>query len=313
MATIVLRQTKGAPLSVTEVDGNFQGLNDALGAAGSSTIPTPSGTGSPVLTNGATLTGNVTVSGTLSNTSNTALKLPAGSTAQRPAGVQGQVRYNITTSFFEGYSGSAWISLIQDGTTVTVGQGGTGATTLTANSVLLGNGTSALQSVAPGATAGYVLTSNGTTWVSSPPAITLPSQTGFSGKVLTTNGTAASWNSSLSGIKLGAYQESVVNITASTATTTVDLSAGSVFNITIAANTAIVFTNFPAGADLTSFTIITVNDATAGRALSWPASMAWAGGVLPPRTTAASASDAWALFTLNAGTKVVGSLSIANF
>jgi hypothetical protein len=53
--------------------------------------------------------------------------------------------------------------------TVAVANGGTGATTLSANAVLLGNGTSALQTVAPGAT-GNVLTSNGTTWASSAPA-----------------------------------------------------------------------------------------------------------------------------------------------
>ena len=50
-----------------------------------------------------------------------------------------------------------------------VSAGGTGSTTLTANNVLLGNGTSALQVVAPG-TAGNVLTSNGTTWQSTTPA-----------------------------------------------------------------------------------------------------------------------------------------------
>lgn len=49
--------------------------------------------------------------------------------------------------------------------TVPVSKGGTGATTLTANNVLLGNGTSAVQFVAPG-TNGNVLTSNGTTWTS---------------------------------------------------------------------------------------------------------------------------------------------------
>jgi hypothetical protein len=52
--------------------------------------------------------------------------------------------------------------------TVAVANGGTGATSLTANNVLLGNGTSALQVVAPG-TSGNLLTSNGTTWVSSTP------------------------------------------------------------------------------------------------------------------------------------------------
>lgn len=53
--------------------------------------------------------------------------------------------------------------------TLPVGNGGTGATSLTANNVLLGNGTSALQVVAPGAS-GNVLTSNGTTWTSAAPA-----------------------------------------------------------------------------------------------------------------------------------------------
>mgnify|MGYP000627693700 CR=1 FL=1 len=53
--------------------------------------------------------------------------------------------------------------------TIAVANGGTGAATLTANNVLLGNGTSALQVVAP-STAGNVLTSNGTTWQSTTPA-----------------------------------------------------------------------------------------------------------------------------------------------
>lgn len=53
--------------------------------------------------------------------------------------------------------------------TLTVTNGGTGSATLTANNVLLGNGTSAVQVVAPG-TSGNVLSSNGTTWVSTAPA-----------------------------------------------------------------------------------------------------------------------------------------------
>lgn len=53
--------------------------------------------------------------------------------------------------------------------TLAVANGGTGATTITANSVVLGNGTSAVQTVAPG-TSGNILTSNGTTWQSTAPA-----------------------------------------------------------------------------------------------------------------------------------------------
>jgi len=48
---------------------------------------------------------------------------------------------------------------------VGVANGGTGATTLTANNVILGNGTSAVQFVAPG-TSSNVLTSSGNTWIS---------------------------------------------------------------------------------------------------------------------------------------------------
>lgn len=50
-------------------------------------------------------------------------------------------------------------------TDLAVADGGTGSSTLAANAVLLGNGTSAVQTVAPG-TSGNVLVSNGTTWTS---------------------------------------------------------------------------------------------------------------------------------------------------
>jgi hypothetical protein len=52
--------------------------------------------------------------------------------------------------------------------TVAVANGGTGLTTLTANNVMLGNGTSTPSFVAP-ETSGNVLTSNGTTWISVKP------------------------------------------------------------------------------------------------------------------------------------------------
>jgi hypothetical protein len=58
-------------------------------------------------------------------------------------------------------------NLVSSGT-LGVDQGGTGLTTLTANSVLIGNGTSSPTFVAAGAS-GNVLVSNGTTWISSTP------------------------------------------------------------------------------------------------------------------------------------------------
>ena len=52
---------------------------------------------------------------------------------------------------------------------ISVANGGTGASTHTANSVLVGEGTSAISSIAP-STSGNVLTSNGTVWQSTAPA-----------------------------------------------------------------------------------------------------------------------------------------------
>lgn len=61
--------------------------------------------------------------------------------------------------------------------TVGVAKGGTGLTTLTANNVILGNGTSTPSFVAPGAS-GNLLTSNGTTWQSTTPAASSSMPTG---------------------------------------------------------------------------------------------------------------------------------------
>jgi hypothetical protein len=72
-----------------------------------------------------------------------------------------------------------------NGAVLGVTGGGTGLSTLTANNVILGNGTSSPTFVAPGTT-GNVLTSNGTTWVSSSNA---PEFT--SGTRMTFNQTAA--------------------------------------------------------------------------------------------------------------------------
>lgn len=48
-----------------------------------------------------------------------------------------------------------------------VANGGTNSTALNLNAVLLGNGSGAVQQIAP-STSGNILTSNGTTWASSP-------------------------------------------------------------------------------------------------------------------------------------------------
>jgi hypothetical protein len=73
-----------------------------------------------------------------------------------------------------------------------VASGGTGGATYTANNVLLGNGTSAFQTVAPG-TSGNLLTSNGTTWTSA----AAPSGMIYPGAGIP-NSTGSAWGTSYS-------------------------------------------------------------------------------------------------------------------
>lgn len=82
--------------------------------------------------------------------------------------------------------------------TLPVANGGTGATTLTANNVILGNGTSAVQFVAPG-TSGNVLTSNGTTWTSATPTAPVFTESFQSTAITMTAGTVGTVAHGLSG------------------------------------------------------------------------------------------------------------------
>lgn len=85
---------------------------------------------------------------------------------------------NGTTQFIycDGTNFIAASGAFINGSVLNVASGGTGLNTLTANNVILGNGASSVQFVAPG-TSGNVLTSNGTTWASSPPVPEFPSGT----------------------------------------------------------------------------------------------------------------------------------------
>ena len=53
----------------------------------------------------------LTASADSSFTSTGAVLLPAGTTAQRPTGVAGKLRFNNTTTQFEGYNGTVWSSV----------------------------------------------------------------------------------------------------------------------------------------------------------------------------------------------------------
>jgi hypothetical protein len=112
--------------------------------------------------------------------------------------------------------------------TLPVGNGGTGAATFTANNVLLGNGTSAFQVVAPGAN-GNVLTSNGTIWQSTAPAsgVSLSADNTWTG-TQTFSGTSAK----LAVVLNDAAEVATISATAATGTINYDITTQSVLYYT---------------------------------------------------------------------------------
>jgi hypothetical protein len=90
---------------------------------------------------------------TVKNTGGTGIAVPAG---------KSMFVYNNATNVVDA---TTYLSSLTLGAALPVASGGTGLTTLTANNVILGNGTSTPTFVAPGSN-GNILTSNGSTWTS---------------------------------------------------------------------------------------------------------------------------------------------------
>jgi len=179
------------------VTGNGLAITDGNGIAGNPTLglngialSLASLTGSGIMSGSGSIANYVTITGVSNQTSVTngtgaagnptigladnpilpgsgSVTLPKGTVAQQPAGSDGQLRFNTTTSTFDGYSAGSWrqfstaggVTSFSGGSTgllpstptsgaitltgtLTAGYGGTGATTLTG--YVYGNGTSAM-------------------------------------------------------------------------------------------------------------------------------------------------------------------------
>lgn len=142
MTTIVTRSGKGSPISAVENDANLNNLNnnkvEQTGATSSAELPS----GTTAQRDGSPSAGYFRYNSTLSNveyyngsswlspsvaslavskTSSTgSAEMPTGTTAQRDGSpTTGFLRFNSTTTSFEGYNGSEWGS---------IGGGGSGST-----------------------------------------------------------------------------------------------------------------------------------------------------------------------------------------
>lgn len=153
--------------------------------------------------------------------------------------------------------------------TVPVNKGGTSLTTLTANNVILGNGTSAPNFVAPG-TSGNALLSNGTTWTSA--AIAFTNITGVATVAQTTVATQA--------------------LTTCSTARTIDWSTGNEFTVTLTNGNACAFT-FSNATSGQTITLDIYQPSTGGgtATATWATTTLWAGGTAPTITVGNSKTD----------------------
>jgi hypothetical protein len=176
----------------------------------------------------------------------------------------------VTTSSTSTLTNKTWNS-----NTIGVSYGGTGATSLTANSFLLGNGTSAISASSLLATSAAVTTG------------TYVKAVGFADTVVALGNTSTAIN--------------------------LDVVSGGVFTATLTGNATITL-RYPVSSGASSFTLILSNDATPSRTIAWAGgSFKFPGGAASlSRTTTANAIDIWVFFTPDGGTTWYGNIAMKN-
>jgi uncharacterized protein YjbI with pentapeptide repeats len=113
--------------------------------------------------------------------------------------------------------------------------------------------------------------------------------------------------------KLRDYSETVSSPTISAGTLVLNLETSNIFTVSLnAAITTLTISNPPASGSGGSFTLIFTADGTA-RAVTWPASIKWAGGTAPTITSTSGKADSFAFFTSDGGTTWQGYVGGQNF
>lgn len=99
------------------------------------------------------------------------------------------------------------------------------------------------------------------------------------------------------------------------AANTINLANSNWFAMTLtgsSGNRQFTFTNAPLTGNVFSHNMIILQDASGGKTPTFANTVYWAGGLVPPATTTASARDVWTFTTIDGGSTFFGTLSVKN-
>jgi hypothetical protein len=104
-------------------------------------------------------------------------------------------------------------------------------------------------------------------------------------------------------------KETKAAVTVAANSATIDLSAGTVFTISLTQNiTTVTFNNVPSSGLVAGITVFLTQDATGGRTVTWPSSVAWGSANAPSLTSTGNKTDIITMVTYNGGTTWYGVL-----
>jgi hypothetical protein len=111
-------------------------------------------------------------------------------------------------------------------------------------------------------------------------------------------------------ITLKAYKDFLQANTNVNAANTCDLSVSNYFRAVMTASAQFTFINAPSSGTAQQFSLLIMQNATGGYSPTFANTVYWAGGSIPPATTAANSRDLWTFITYDGGSTYWGTLTM---
>ena len=111
-------------------------------------------------------------------------------------------------------------------------------------------------------------------------------------------------------ITLKAYKDFLQANTNVNAANTCDLSVSNYFRAVMTASAQFTFINAPSSGTAQQFSLLIMQDGTGGYSPTFANTVYWAGGSIPPATTAANSRDLWTFITYDGGSTYWGTLTM---